>query len=150
MMNGKAAEMGLENTHFANPHGLDDPRNYSSAYDMAMIGAELLRHEELAEIVRTPVYEPDWDNGPIENKNFLLGGFPGAIGIKTGYTDVAGQTIVAAAERDGRTIIVSVLHSGDLFVDASALLDWAFANTAPACGAEQAGALAPGSAARPG
>jgi D-alanyl-D-alanine carboxypeptidase len=147
LMNEKVEEMGLENTHFANPHGLDDPRNYSSAYDMARIGEELLRHQELAQIVRTPLYEPAWDNGPLENKNFLLNDFPGAIGIKTGYTDVAGQTIVGAADREGRRIIVSVLHSGDLFVDAAVLLDWAFLNTAPACGSAQAAVPAPNGAA---
>jgi D-alanyl-D-alanine carboxypeptidase len=138
LMNEKAEELGLEDTHFANPHGLDDPRNYSSAHDIAVIGAELLQDPDLAEIVGSHSYQPAWDGGPLENKNYLLNEIPGAIGIKTGYTDVAGQTIVGAAERDGRRIVVSVLHSGDLFVDAASLLEWAFTNTQPACGAEQA------------
>jgi len=83
--------------------------------------------------VATAEYQPAWTRGPIENLNLLLSNFPGAIGVKTGFTTDAGQTIVAAADRDGRRLIASVLHSEDLYVDAIALLDWAFANTAPAC-----------------
>jgi D-alanyl-D-alanine carboxypeptidase (penicillin-binding protein 5/6) len=133
MMNAKADEMGLENTHFANPHGLDDSLLYSSAEDIAVIAQALLEEPTLAGIVGTVQYTPDWGKGPIENKNLFLTNYPGAIGVKTGYTDDAGQTIAAAATRNGRTLIVSVLHSEEMFVDAGALLDWAFAETAPAC-----------------
>lgn len=138
MMNEKAADLGLKDTHFANPHGLDDPQNYSSARDLAILGREVLNQPALAQIVRTQEYEPAWDGGPLENINLLLNNFEGAIGVKTGYTDVAGQTIVGAASREGRTLIVSVLRSGDLYVDAGSLLEWAFANTEPACGGGQA------------
>jgi len=133
MMNEEAITLGLTDTNFTNPHGLDDPRLYTSAYDIARIGIEVLRNPDLAQIVRTKEYTPAWDNGPLENINLFLGHFDGAIGIKTGYTDTAGQTIVAAAERDGRTLVASVMHSGDEYVDAGALLDWAFVNTQRAC-----------------
>ena len=133
MMNDEATGLGLTDTNFTNPHGLDDPRLYTSAYDIARIGVELLGDEDLAQIVKTKEYTPNWDNGPLENINLFLGQFPGAIGIKTGYTDTAGQTIVAAAGRDGRTLVASVMHGGDEYVDAGALLDWAFDNTQPAC-----------------
>jgi D-alanyl-D-alanine carboxypeptidase len=133
MMNEESTALGLTDTNFTNPHGLDDPHLYTSAYDIARIGVELLRNEDLAKIVRTKEYSPNWDNGPMENINLFLGQFPGAIGIKTGYTDTAGQTIVAAAERDGRILVASVMHSGDEYVDAGALLDWAFGNTMNAC-----------------
>ena len=83
--------------------------------------------------MKTKEYTTNWDNGPLENINLFLGQFVGAIGIKTGYTDTAGQTIVAAAERDGRTLVASVMHSADEYVDAGALLDWAFDNTTNAC-----------------
>jgi D-alanyl-D-alanine carboxypeptidase (penicillin-binding protein 5/6) len=75
----------------------------------------------------------------VRNLNLLLGLDSGAIGIKTGFTDTAGQTIVAAAERNGRRLIVSLLKSSDIYPDAIALLDWAFGNTAPACASPSAG-----------
>jgi D-alanyl-D-alanine carboxypeptidase len=133
MMNEEAAALGLTDTNFTNPHGLDETSLYTSAYDIARIGIEVLRNPDLAQIVRTKEYTPTWDNGPLENINLFLGQFDGAIGIKTGYTDTAGQTIVAAGERDGRTLVASVMHSGDNYVDAGALLDWAFGNTPNAC-----------------
>lgn len=139
MMNARVAELGLNGTHFTNPHGLDNVSHYSSAYDVAVIGSALLAVPELAEIVATQEYTPfGWTDGPLENINFLLTTYPGAIGIKTGFTDQAGQTIVGAARRDGRTLIVSVMRSEDLYADAGALLDWAFENTEPACGSTDA------------
>jgi D-alanyl-D-alanine carboxypeptidase len=133
MMNGHALELGLTDTNFTNPHGLDDVHLYSSAYDIAHMGIELLRNPDLAQIVRTTEYEPAWDNGPLTNINLFLGQYPGAIGVKTGYTDTAGQTIVAAAQRGGRTLVAGIMHSADQYVDAAALLDWAFENTNTAC-----------------
>lgn len=144
MMNDEAKTLGLTDTNFTNPHGLDDPHLYTSAYDIARIGIELLRNPDLAQIVKTQEYTPvssGWTDGPLKNINLFLTQYPGAIGVKTGYTDTAGQTIVGAAERDGRTLLVSVMHSGDEYVDAGALLDWAFDNTTPACGPIQATAL---------
>jgi D-alanyl-D-alanine carboxypeptidase len=137
MMNDEAKALDLKDTNFTNPHGLDDPHLYTSAYDIARIGIELLKNPDLARIVRTQEYTPTsagWDGGPWENIDLILSQYDGAIGIKTGYTDTAGQTIVAAAERNGRTLVASVMHSGDEYVDAGALLDWAFGNTQPACG----------------
>lgn len=133
LMNEKADALGLRDTSFANASGLDDPALYTSAYDIAVLGGELLDVPLLAEAVSTQEYQPGWDRGPLENLNLMLNVYPDAIGVKTGFTDEAGQTIVAAADRDGRRLIVSVLGSEDLYVDASALLDWAFANTGPAC-----------------
>ena len=141
MMNDEAKALDLKDTNFTNPHGLDDPRLYTSAYDIARIGIELLRNPDLAQIVKTQEYTPvsaGWTDGPLENINLFLTQYPGAIGVKTGYTDTAGETIVAAAGRDGRTLVVSVMHGGDEYVDAGALLDWAFDNTAPACGPVEA------------
>ncbi len=135
MMNDKASAMGLTDTHFSNPHGLDDDNLYSSARDMALMGRELLKNPDLAEIVRAQTYQPSWDKPALQNLNLLLGFYQGAIGVKTGYTDLAGQTIVGAAERDGRRIIVSELGAKtDIYADASALLEWAFGE-ASACDA---------------
>jgi D-alanyl-D-alanine carboxypeptidase len=134
MMNQKAQELGLENTHFANPHGLDDDALYTSAYDMAIMGRELLRRPALAKIVGTQAYQPAWDGPAVGNLNQLLSFYPGTLGVKTGYTPLAGQTIVAAAEQGGRTIIVSVLGSHwDIYKDVSELLNWGFQSTEPAC-----------------
>lgn len=134
LMNEKVAELGLVNSHFTNAHGLHDYRLYSSAIDMTKLGSALLNNATLAEIVRTKTYQPNWDRGPIDNLNLLLNNYPGAIGVKTGFTDVADQTIVAAAERNGRTIIVSILGTAYMYEEAVSLLDWAF-STEPACGA---------------
>ena len=145
MMNAEVASLGLHNTHFVNSHGLDASNHYSSAYDIAVLGHELLRNPALAEIVQTQAYSPNWDGGQITNINLLLTNYQGAIGIKTGYTDLAGMTIVGGADRNGRRILVSVMQSSDIYVDAMSLLDWAFANTAPACDSPpaQAAAIAP-------
>ena len=133
LMNEKAAALGLSDTTFANVSGLDHPAQWISSLDAALLGVELLKEPLLAEAVAAAEYQPAWARGPIANLNLLLSDYPGAVGVKTGFTDLAGQTIVAAADRDGRRLITSVLHSEDLYVDAAALLNWAFANTAPAC-----------------
>jgi serine-type D-Ala-D-Ala carboxypeptidase (penicillin-binding protein 5/6) len=134
MMNAKADELGLIDTHFENPHGLDADSHYSTAHDMATLGREVLKDPLLAGIVNTRTYTPNWDRGYFDNINLLLTTYDGAIGVKTGYTDGAGQAIVGAAERNGRRLVISVMRSEDLYVDAGALLDWAFAGES-ACGA---------------
>jgi D-alanyl-D-alanine carboxypeptidase len=135
MMNDKAAELGVNDTHFANPHGLDDANLYSSAHDMAVMGRALLDDPLLSEIVGTKFYQPAWGKPALENLNLLLGTYAGALGVKTGYTDLAGQTIVAAAERGGRRIIVAVMGAKtEMYGDVTKLLDWAFNQTRSACG----------------
>jgi D-alanyl-D-alanine carboxypeptidase len=133
LMNGKATEMGLNDTQFTNPHGLDDPGLYTSAFDIATLGRELLRQPLLAAIVRTGTYQPPWDGPALWNSNRLLQLYPESLGVKIGYTDGAAQTIVAAAERDGRRLIVSVMGSTDVYQDAIALFEWAFADAPSAC-----------------
>lgn len=134
LMNEEVAQLGLVDSHFTNAHGLHDYRLYSSAIDMTRLGAALLSNPALAEIVGTKTYQPNWDRGPIDNLNLLLNNYPGAIGVKTGFTDVADQTIVAAAERNGRTMVVSILGTAYMYEEAVSLLDWAF-STEPACAA---------------
>jgi D-alanyl-D-alanine carboxypeptidase (penicillin-binding protein 5/6) len=133
MMNSEASALGLKNTHFTNSHGLDHVRLFMSARDAAILGHEVLKDPELAEIVAAASYTPDWGKGPLENINLFLSNYPGAIGVKTGFTPTANQTIVAAATQGGRTLTVSVMHSIADYEDASALLDWAFVSTEPAC-----------------
>ena len=133
LMNDKVAQLGLSDTHFTNPHGLDEAGLYTSAFDIAMVGRELVRRPELAAIVRTPTYQPAWDGPPLWNGNRLVYSYPGSLGVKIGYTDAAQQTIVAAAERDGRRVIVSVLGSSDIYEDAVSLLEWAFTGAPSVC-----------------
>jgi D-alanyl-D-alanine carboxypeptidase len=136
LMNQEAASLGLTDTHFANPDGLDDPNLYSSAYDMAKAGLALLANPTLAQIVDTASYlpeSPDWTGEGLKNDNKLLTDYSGTYGVKIGYDDNALQTIVAAAERNGRRLIVSILGTKDRFADAATLFDWAFANLPPAC-----------------
>jgi D-alanyl-D-alanine carboxypeptidase len=108
LMNDKVAELGLVDTRFTNPHGLDNPALYSSAIDMARLGAELMSNADLAAVVATRQYQPAWDGPAIDNLNLLLNNYEGATGVKTGFTDTADQTIVAVAEREGRVIVASV------------------------------------------
>jgi D-alanyl-D-alanine carboxypeptidase len=136
MMNGEAVRLGLRDTRFANPHGLDEPGLFTSAHDIAMLGREALAEPELAEIMRTKTYQPAWPGPQIWNGNELLGYYPGTVGVKIGFTERAGQTMVAAVERDGRRLIVSVLGSFQRYTDVIDLFDWAFEHTSPGCESE--------------
>jgi D-alanyl-D-alanine carboxypeptidase/D-alanyl-D-alanine carboxypeptidase (penicillin-binding protein 5/6) len=129
--------LGLQHTHFSNPHGLDQAGLYSSALDMALLGRAVLEEPELARIVGTRSYRPEWDGPELWNGNELLERYPGTIGVKTGFTERAGQTLVAAARRDDRTVIVSVMGSRDRYADATALFDWAFAKPDACADGEQ-------------
>lgn len=126
-MNSMARALGLENTHFANPHGLDAPDHYMSAYDLARLADFAMANPEFARIVGTRDYHlaPPY-NYDLKNGNTMLGTYPGADGVKIGWTDAAGWTLVASATRNGHRVFAVVLHSADRNADASALLDWAF------------------------
>lgn len=131
LMNAEAARLGAFDTHAVTPHGLDEAGQVSSAYDLALFGRAVLADAELAEIAQTRAYNfPGLDGATfqIQNQNRLLGSYDGAIGLKTGYTTEAGHTLVAAAERDGVRLIVTVLGAdGRGEPVAAALLDWGFA-----------------------
>jgi D-alanyl-D-alanine carboxypeptidase len=135
LMNAKARELGLTDTHFVSPDGLDDPDQYTSANDITILARELLRNELLAPIVGTDTYQPDWDGPELWNTNPLLYSYSGAIGVKTGYTDEAREALVGAAERDGRRLIATVMRSEYIYLDVPELLDWAFDSVPSACSA---------------
>lgn len=136
LMNAEAAKLGLHDTHFTNPTGLDEPHEYTSASDLAQLARYTLRHEPLfATITRTQVYtigvgltHPSF---VLHNLDELLGSYPGAEGVKTGTTPQAGENLVAAATRLHHSVIVVVMDSTDRYADATALLDYAFAKTWP-------------------
>lgn len=127
-MNDLVGSLGLRDTHFANPHGLDYGDHYSSAYDLAVIGRVLLEQPELRAIVATERHEfagpPRW---VFHNSNPLLGVYPGVDGLKTGYETRAGRCLAVSAGRGRARLIVVVLHSEQPAQDAAALLDYGFA-----------------------
>jgi serine-type D-Ala-D-Ala carboxypeptidase (penicillin-binding protein 5/6) len=133
LLNAKVKNLGLTDTALQNAHGLDAEGAYSSPFDMAILGRELLNVPYLRSIVSSKYHATDWSPPGMENGNWFMYIYPGAVGIKTGYTDAAGGTIVSAVERDGRLLILSVFGSSDVFVDSTRVFDWAFANVPPAC-----------------
>lgn len=132
LMNLKAQQIGMRDTNFTNPHGLDDPGIFSTAYDMALAGRAYLDNDLLARIAVTPVWNT-LAGARLTNGNRLLGMYPGSYGVKIGFTLAAKQTFVGAAERNGRHVIITLFGTEDRYGDAVKLLDWALAHTEPAC-----------------
>jgi D-alanyl-D-alanine carboxypeptidase (penicillin-binding protein 5/6) len=139
-MQAKARSLGARDTRVLSPDGYDTPGQVSSAYDLAVFGRAGLRNADFARYCRT--VQARFPGGgrwsyPIRNTNRLLSGedgvkpYPGLVGIKNGYTSKAGHTLVAAARRDGRTLVVTVMNpqAGGRFAvyeEARKLLDWGF------------------------
>ena len=121
-MNRRAGELGMTDTHFANPRGQDGAGHVSSAYDMALLARACLDNETLREIVSTR--SSSRAGRVLTNHNKLLWRYEGCIGLKTGYTQRAGRTLVSAAEREGLTLICVTLNDPDDWADHAALLDW--------------------------
>ena len=135
LMNETARELQAYDTVAANPSGLDDDVQVTSVYDLALIARAGLAREDFRSYVakqRSYFGGVDGSNGfEIQNHNKLLANYPGAIGVKTGYTSVSLHSIVGAASRDGRTLIVAILGAQTTpWPDAAALLDWGFAQAA--------------------
>lgn len=125
-MNQKARELGMLDTSFANPNGLDAEGHYSSAYDMALLARACLKNVELAKIAATRSIT--LGTRTFTNHNKLLWRYEGCIGLKTGYTEKAGRTLVSAARRDGMTLICVTLNAPSDWADHAVLFDWGFAN----------------------
>ncbi len=125
MMNQQAALWGLKDTHFANPHGYDDPQHYSSAHDLAEIAKRGLANPVFAHIVATREHQVGWRD--LTNLNELLGAYEGTKGVKTGTTDLAGQCLVSAVGRPGGQVLTVVLGSTDRYSDTRQLLDYYYA-----------------------
>ena len=140
-MNATAARYGMVDSRFADPAGFDGTEGYNggsriSAYDLAIAARNFLAVPELTAIAALRAYRFDGPDGPhvLYNHNKLLGRYPGATGLKTGYTSLAGSTFVGSATRDGRTMIAVVLNTTDIYGIAGALLDKGFATPAGAPG----------------
>lgn len=133
MMNQRAKELGLTDTVFKNPHGLDDANHYSSAYDMMLIAKELVKHEKVLEY--TSIYEDYLRKGTAKelwlvNTNKLTRFYPGVDGLKTGFTDTAGYCLTATAKKNGMRLIAVVMGEADSKVrnaEVTSMLDYGFA-----------------------
>jgi D-alanyl-D-alanine carboxypeptidase (penicillin-binding protein 5/6) len=130
-MNQIAAQLGAKNTYAVNTTGLDAPGQVSTAYELAVIARAGLQREDFARYAATQRVMFPGKNGAvyeIANNNRLLYRYPGAIGVKTGFTTQAGRTYVGAAQRDGRRLVVTFINTKQSTWDiAPALLDWGFA-----------------------
>lgn len=123
-MNEKACELGLKNTHFANPHGLDAEDHYSTAGDMAVLMAEALKNPLFAEITAARSFSAH--GVTYVNHNKLLWRCEGVNGGKTGYTKAAGRCLITACERAGLSLVCVTLSAPDDWRDHTALYDWAY------------------------
>jgi D-alanyl-D-alanine carboxypeptidase (penicillin-binding protein 5/6) len=139
LMNAKARQLGAASTHFSNPHGLPDPTNhYTTAKDLAVITSQALQNPEFRKIVATRDFSVPLLNRPplqISNTNKLLKSYPGANGVKTGYTEAAGDCLVAAATRGSVQLVVVLLNDDERWTDAANLLDYGFAVAGTSTGA---------------
>lgn len=129
-MNRKAGELGLRQTHFTNPHGLDDHEHFTTAYELALIAKAALQNDLLRQIVSTrkTTIPHQATNGSrlLVNHNKMLRLYDGCIGVKTGFTKKSGRCLVSAAERDGVTLIAVTLNAPNDWDDHTKLLDYGF------------------------
>lgn len=130
LMNRKAEELGLHNTQFRNPHGLDADGHFSTANDLAKLTAYALKHPVFREIVRTETKTAPNPNEPWDyrwrNKNKMLRLYEGADGVKTGYTRAAGRSLVSSATRNGQQLAAVTINAPNDWADHARLLDYGF------------------------
>lgn len=129
--NARAKELGAHASTFRNPHGLDEPGHISSARDLAVISIASMKNSVFAEMVSSKTHDVPWGNGnphTFINHNKMLWRYPGTVGIKTGFTAGAGNSLASQVTRDGNTLMAIVLSSPDHYAESIALYDWAFAN----------------------
>lgn len=130
MMNAKARELGMTDTHFANPAGLDAEDHYSSARDLLTMIIASQDYPDIQRLGRIKVVnmppDPNGKERTFENTNKLLGSFPGVIGLKTGDTPWADKVLLGITSRGGRDIYSVVMHSDDHFADTREIVEWAY------------------------
>lgn len=126
LMNAKAFSLGMENSSFANPHGLDGEGHYSTARDMAKLMCACMENEDFAEITATKSCTVGEQY--LYNHNKLLSSCEGCIGGKTGYTEAAGRCLVSCTEREGTRYICVTLSAPDDWNDHKKLYNWAFSH----------------------
>lgn len=131
MMNSEARRLGMTDTRFANPSGLDAEGQYSTASDLLTLIVASQEYRDIQRIGRTRIValpiDSNRDSRTFTNSNLLLGAFPGVTGLKTGDTPLADKVLLATSERAGRVIYSVVMHSDDHFADTRELLEWSYA-----------------------
>ncbi|MCM1298755.1 MAG: D-alanyl-D-alanine carboxypeptidase [Firmicutes bacterium] len=135
LMNSKAAELGLNNTRYVNPSGLDADGHYTTAYDLALLTKAALENPTFAGICQKASAQVEFGNPPylrtLSNSNKMLWQYEGCIGVKTGFTDNARRCLVSAAERNGVTLIAVTLNDPDDWLDHTKMLDYGFTQVRP-------------------
>lgn len=127
LMNETAEYLGMTNSHFMNPHGLDEPGHYSSAHDMALLMSYAMMDETFAEISQTKSYQATGRTYPWRNKNKLLTSlYPYSTGGKTGFTTTAGRTLVSTASKNHLDLITVTLNAPEDWQDHINLFDYGF------------------------
>lgn len=130
LMNERAQQLGLTDTHFVTPSGLDADGHYTTARELAMLTACAMQNETFREVVSCRSAQVEFGNPPymrtLYNSNKMLARYDGAIGVKTGFTDNARRCLVSAAERDGAMLIAVTLNAGDDWNDHTKMLDYGF------------------------
>ena len=133
MMNEKAAELGMKNTSFVTPSGLDDENHYTTAYDLALLTAAALKNSAFRTACSSKSAVLYYGNPPyrrtLTNHNKLLGNYEGIIGVKTGFTKKSGRCLVTAAEGEGKRVIAVTLNDPDDWNDHRKLLDYGLEKT---------------------
>ena len=124
LMNDKAQRLGMTNTHFVNPHGLDSPEHYSSARDMAILTANAMNNPIFAQTVSTKTVRIG--QRQLRNHNKLLWQIEGVDGVKTGYTRAAGRILISSAVRDDRRLIVVTINAPQDWTDHACLIEQGF------------------------
>lgn len=136
LMNEKAAALGMAHTSFANPNGLDADGHYSTARDMAVLAAAAVENPTFRRICSSR--SVTIGQRTMENHNRLLRQVEGCVGLKTGYTQAAGRTLVSCTEQDGCRLVAVTLQDGNDWADHAALYDYGFRLTAPRRGVQTA------------
>ena len=135
LMNEKAEELGLGNTHFMNPSGLDNPEHYTTVYNLALIARYAMTLPQFREIVATQTAQVQALNSDeilyFSNHNKMLSLYEGANGIKTGFTKSTGRCLVSSAQRDGMEFIAVTLNDPNDWNDHTEMLDYAFSEHYP-------------------
>ncbi len=133
IMNSKAAELGLKNTSFVTPSGLDDENHYTTAYDLALLASAALENKVFKEACSSKSAVLYYGNPPyrrtLTNHNKLLDSYDGLVGVKTGFTKRSGRCLVTAAERDGVSLVSVTLNAPDDWNDHRVMLNYGFENT---------------------
>lgn len=132
LMTRRAKELGAQNTVFQNPHGLHHPEHYTTTYDLALLSAHAMGLKEFRRIIATPSVLISWPSHPwdrcLYNQNKLFELYPGAEGIKTGWTTPAGRCFIGAARQGNRRLVSVVLDAPQMWEDTVLLLDFGFRN----------------------